>query len=187
MQFEREISILFNLADDLLQASRKCTISNYCVVYPDRRRNSTAISEMFIETSELLHSALPGTAIAYIFENHTCLETLIIMSGGNRTQLYSFLRELFGRIEYFPATQKDVNRVISEAKMSKNRSIESRQWDLIAKCHQNPFVSYAELAEYEWLRESRTIFLYGGESGYWSANPLVLDLYGFREALAKLI
>ena len=187
MQFEREIPVLFKLADNLLKTSIKCTTSNYCVVYPDKRRNSTAISEMFLETSELLHSALSGTAITHIFENHACLETLIIMSGGNRTQLYSFLRGLFVKTECLPATQKDVNSVVSEAKMSKNRSIESRQWDLIAKCYQNPFVSYDWLSEYEWLRESRTILLYGGESGYWSVNPLVLDLYGFREALTKLV
>jgi hypothetical protein len=183
---EKNISILFNLVDDLFQVSQKNTMLNFCVTHSNKQRNELAISEMAFEIHKLLYAALAATKLALIFESHTCFETLVIMSGGNRTQMYRFLYELFARIEKLPVTQKDVNCVVSEAKDTYSRAITSKQWDLLAKAYQNPFLDCHELPEYNQLKESRAILWYSDAPSYWLVNPLILDLFYFKAAVGKL-
>jgi hypothetical protein len=184
---EKNISILFNLANDLLQASRQTTMLNFRVQFANKLRSDIAISEMALAIKKPLYDAFYEAKINDdIFENHTCFATLVIMSGGNRTQMYRFLYELFGCIEKLPVTQKDVNRVVSEAKTTYSRAIEAKQWDLLAKVYQKPFLDCHELPEYNWLRESRAILWYSDAPSYWLVNPLILDLFYFKEAVGKL-
>ncbi len=72
----------------------------------------------------------------FVFEDEVGIEKLITMSGGNQRILYRFLHDLFGRIGSitdFPVTSKNVNRVISSARDIANRTVDEKNWSLLAR------------------------------------------------------
>ena len=125
-------------------------------------------------------------SIGLVFVDEIGIGLLIKMSGGNRRILCRLLRDLFAHVEHLPVTDRYVNRVISEARNVAHRTVDEKDWELLAKVHLNPLAPYDLAAEYQSLIRSKSMLYYTGFPCYWLVNPLIEKLHPFQEALQKI-
>ena len=125
-------------------------------------------------------------SIGLVFEDEIGIELLIKMSGGNKRILYRLLRDLFSRVEHLPVTERNTNRVISEARNVAHRTVDEKDWELLAKVYLNPLAPYDLAAECQNLIRSQSMLYYTGFPCYWLVNPLIEKLHPFQETLQEI-
>ena len=181
------ITILYNLFE-----SEFCEASDTDINW--RVRNSSKqIDESIV--SMILHDICGkieakrhplNPSIGLVFEDEIGIELLIKMSGGNKRILYRLLRDLFSRVEHLPVTERNTNRIISEARNVAHRTVDEKDWELLAKVYLNPLAPYDLAAEYQNLIRSQSMLYYTWFPCYWLVNPLIEKLHPFQEALQKI-
>ena len=158
------ITILYNLFESEFREASNTDL-NWRV-----RDSSKQIDESIV--SMILHDICgkieakrysSNPSIGLVFEDEIGIELLIKMSGGgNRRILCRLLRDLFAHVEHLPVTERNVNRVISEARNVAHRTVDAKDWELLAKVHLNPLAPYNLAAEYQNLIRSKSMLYYTG-------------------------
>jgi hypothetical protein len=187
------IIVLYHLFDGLFREATG-TEPNWKVCSANKQVDNLVVCMIMTGIEATIHEKLcptiPNfTIFGTVFEDEACVENLIIMSGGHKKTLYRFLHDIFGaqgRLEEFPVTKKNVNLVISIARDVANRTVNAKNWELLAKVYLDPFLPCNEFPEYQDLIRSKSVLVYDGVPNYWLVNPLVEKLSFFQEALRIL-
>jgi hypothetical protein len=187
------IVILYHLFDGMFREATG-TEPNWKVCSADKQVDNLVVCMLMTGVEAIIYEKLCPTVPNFtifgtVFEDEACVENLITMSGGHKKTLYRFFHDIFGgqgRLKEFPVTKKNVNLVISIARDVANRTVDAKDWKLLAKVHLDSFLPCHELSEYQNLIRSRSVLFYKGFPNYWLVNPLVEKLSFFQEALKIL-
>jgi hypothetical protein len=184
---ELVIKTLFNLFDTEL---RELPIEpfNWGIRGLNKFVNHSVVSMILSDIDAKIQANLSPDRLP-IFEDEACIENLILMSGGNKRILYRFLYDLFGavgRIETLPITQKNTARVITSARDIQRRTVDAKDWGLLARVYLDPLISCSKSTDYQNLIRSKSLLDYTGYPSYWLVNPLVEKIDAFQEALKNL-
>ena len=181
------ITILYNLFEsEFCEASD--TDINWRVRNSSKRIDESIVSMILHDICGKIEAKRYSSnlSIGLVFEDEIGIGLLIKMSGGNRRILCRLLRDLFAHVEHLPVADRSVNRVISEARNVAHRTVDEKDWELLAKVHLNPLAPYDLAAEYQSLIRRKSMLYYTGLPCYWLINPLIEKLHPFQEALQKI-
>lgn len=164
-EFDTTIKLVHNVVLDHWEKAKPIDTANRCVRNHDNQVNPVVVDNMAREVEDILLAPLHKNQIDLdtLFEE-ACLSNLVLMSG-NRCTLWGFLRKIFVSIDQFPVTQKDVNRVVSEARNMFQRAIEHDQYKSLTKIYLDCF-NPRLYQDYDWLFTSRAILQYTDTRSY---------------------
>lgn len=183
------IKTLFNLFDsELREISTATEPLNWRIRGLNKFVDHSIVSMVLGDVDAKIRANLSSDMLP-VFEDEACIENLILMSGGNKRILYRFLYDLFGgvgRIETLPATQKNTMRVITSAREVQRRTVDAKDWVLLAKVYLDPLIPCSKTTDYQNLIRSKSLLEYTGYPSYWLVNPLVEKIDTFQVTLKSL-
>ncbi|MBW4574491.1 MAG: ATP-binding protein [Aphanothece sp. CMT-3BRIN-NPC111] len=125
-----------------------------------------------------------------IFDSQDTLERLCLMSGGHVRNLLLMMQQAIHLIDSLPLTAKAVQRAITKARDTYRRSIEDRQWSILATVSKSQQIIHD--TEHRQLLFNRCILEYRyfdeeEEMQCWyDVHPLIKNIKEFQQAIAKI-
>ncbi len=112
-----------------------------------------------------------------LFENNRVRDELIKLTGGQPTELMSFIREAIVT-DGLPIRSKGVKRVRLEAMRNYRRQLRADHWPLIEEARATGQIVKTEHNEkaFRDLLESRALLLYRNDEEWYGVNPAIEDL-----------
>jgi hypothetical protein len=126
-----------------------------------------------------------------IFDSPETLAKLCLMSGGHVRNLLLLTQDAIGRTQNLPISEKAVRRAITNARDTYRRTVEERQWSLLAEVSRSKQIinddQYRSLMFNRCLLEYRCLDIDGEIQRWYDIHPLIQGIPEFKEAVAKLL
>ena len=118
-----------------------------------------------------------GAAEADLFASDAIRDALILFSGGQPTEMMSFIREAHVT-EGLPIGEAGLRRTRFELRRSYDRQLLDNDWPLIEEVRRTGKIvrTAANEVPFRRLLESRAILLYRNDQEWYGLNPAVAEL-----------
>lgn len=120
-----------------------------------------------------------------MFDSLETLEFLCKMSGGHVRNLLLLIQSAIDYVDRLPISRNAINRSVAKARDTYRRTVESDQWELLAKVAASKQIDNDD--QYRSLLFSRCILEYRYEGERWhDVHPLIRDVPEFKQAVARM-